>query len=189
MILYREPRSGRFIVARQNGASLIEMLSGLAIAGILGALASGIGGIIQSHAVTAEVNGMMGDLAYVRTIAINTRKTVTLCASEDGSNCSTDSPWSNGWIVFSDENRNRVIDGDDRLLRVQGPLASGTTLQYGSGYYRYLMYNSNGMVFPGATFTFCSSTGYKRAIIVYWTGRPRVSHRAAAGKPLSCKTS
>ncbi len=185
----QQPRSGRIFRARQSGASIVEVLTGLGIAGVLGALVSGIGGIIQSHATTAEVNGLMTDLAFVRASAVNRRKTVTLCASGDGISCSKSSPWSDGWIIFSDGNRNRKIDGDDLLLRVQGPLSAGTSLQYGSGYYRYLMYNDNGMVFPGATFTFCSATGYKRAIIVYWTGRPRVSHRTSSGKSLSCKTS
>lgn len=183
------PRSGHIAVACQNGTSIIEVLTGLCVAAVLGTLAAGVGSIVQNHAATAEVNGLMADLAFVRSTAINLRNTVTLCASADGATCSTTSPWSKGWIVFSDENRNRKIDGEDRLLRVQGQLAAGTSLQYGSGYYRYLMYNRNGMVFPGATFTFCSATGYKRAIIVYWTGRPRVSQRTSAGKPLSCKTS
>jgi type IV fimbrial biogenesis protein FimT len=183
------PRSGHFAFAHQNGTSMIEVLTGLGIAAVLGTLAVGVSSIIQNHATTAEVNGLMADLAFVRSTAINLRKTVTLCASVDGTSCSTESPWSKGWIVFSDENRNRKIDGEDRLLRVRSPLAAGTTLEYGSGYYRYLMYNSNGMVFPGATFTFCSTTGYKRAIIVYWTGRPRVSKRTSAGKILTCKTS
>jgi len=54
----------------------------------------------------------------MRTTAINTRSTVTLCVSDDGENCNNATSWSAGWILFADENRNRRVDDDDRLLRV-----------------------------------------------------------------------
>jgi type IV fimbrial biogenesis protein FimT len=174
---------------QQLGASLVDVLTGLGVAGTLAGLGAGIGGIIQSHATTAQVNDLIADLAFVRTTAINTRTTVTLCVSDNGESCSDTASWSSGWIIFTDENRNRRIDADDRLLRVQRKLAAGTYLQYGSGYYRYLMYNGSGMVFPGATFTFCGGNNYRRAIIVYWTGRPRISHQGPGGRALTCSAS
>ena len=191
MIKQRTPRERQFLVftSDQRGTSLISVLTGLGIAGTLAGLGTGIVGIIQNHATTAQINSLVADLAFVRITAINTRATVTLCVSDDGESCSNTASWSSGWIIFTDENRNRQVDGDDRLLRVQGRLAAGTSLQYGSGYYRYLMYNASGMVFPGATFTFCGANDYRRAIVVYWTGRPRISHQGAGGRDLTCGTS
>jgi type IV fimbrial biogenesis protein FimT len=176
-------------IFKQRGRSLVDVLAALGIVGVIASLTPGITGMISSHATTAEVNGLMADLAFSRITAINTRTTVTLCASDDGLTCKKSSPWPNGWIIFTDENRNRMVDGNDRLLRVQNGLAEGTRLEYGSGYYRYLMYNPSGEVFPGATFRFCAGEAYRRAIIVYWTGRPRVSRVTSGGKPLTCPTS
>ena len=200
MIQFCSPRPGRISsvshcfrftgtsasARNQRGASLVEILAALGVAGALAGVSAGIGGIIQNHATTAQINGLIADLAFVRTTAINTRSTVTLCVSNDGETCNRSASWSSGWIIFTDKNRNRVIDGDDRLLRVQEKLAAGTSLQYGSDYYRYLMYNANGMVFPGATFTFCGADDFRRAIVVYWTGRPRISHQGPGGRPLVC---
>ena len=204
MIVFRLPGSGQFLsVGRiffsnrfaisacrnQRGHSLVDMLATIGIVGVLATMSIAIVDMVGSHATTAEVNGLMADLAFSRITAINTRATVTLCASDDGLACKKTSPWSRGWIIFTDENRNRKIDGDDRLLRVQNELSPATRLEYGSGYYRYLMYNQHGQVFPGATFRFCAGDNYQRAIIVYWTGRPRVSHVASGGKPLVCPAS
>lgn len=204
MIIFRAPDSGRFTSAcrsffsnftatgaclTQSGQSLMDMLVTIGIIGIIAGMSTAIIGLVSSHATTAEVNGLMADLAFSRLTAINTRTTVTLCASDDGLTCKKTSPWSRGWMIFTDENRNRVIDDDDRLLRVQDGLSPTSRLEYGSGYYRYLMYNPSGQVFPGATFRFCAGDNYQRAIIVYWTGRPRVSHVASGGEPLVCPPS
>jgi type IV fimbrial biogenesis protein FimT len=173
----------------QSGFSLIELLTGLTVAGVLGSLSIGMSDMIGSHAITAEVNSLMTDLALARSESIKRRKTITLCTSSDGTSCSKSAAWRNGWIIFVDSNRNRKIDGEDQLLRNHGPLRTGSDLHYGSDYFHYVMYSGDGMVFPGATFTFCSKNGYRRAIIVYWSGRARVSNRGASGKELVCKVS
>jgi len=173
----------------QFGFSFIETLTGLTIAGVLGLLSIGLGDLVSSHAITAEVNSLVADLAYARSESINRRDTVTLCTSVDGAECTNNAAWRDGWIIFVDSNRNRKIDGQDRLLRQQEPLRAGSDLHYSSDYYHYVMYSREGAVFPGGTFTFCSRNGYRRAIVVYWSGRARVSTRGASNKTLVCKDS
>lgn len=173
----------------QHGFTILEVITGLSIMSIVGMLATGAIGVMRNQIVTAELNGLVTDLAYMRSTAISKRQTVTLCTSDNGESCTKESPWQQGWIIFTDANRNRKLDGDDRLLRVQAALSHATQLQYGSGYYRYIIYSPTGMVFPGGTFKFCGKGYYARAIIVYWTGRARVSSRTPKGKALECPLS
>lgn len=181
------PRRSAFQL--QNGFSLIETLTGLTIAGVLGSLSIGLSDMISSHAVTAEVNGLMADMAYARSAAITRRQTTTICASNDGSNCNKDSAWEQGWIIFTDEDRDRLRDPGDQLLRVQGPLSKGSQMDQGSGYYYYMIYKPTGSVFPNATFTFCHGPRYRRAIIVFRSGRSRVSTVSSSGNALNCEES
>jgi len=173
----------------QDGFSLIESLAGLTIASVLGSLTIGLSNMISSYAVTAELNGLMADMAYARSAAITRRQTTTICASNDGINCNKDSAWEQGWIVFTDENRDRLRDPGDQLLRVQGPLNKGTRLKQGSSYYYYMMYRPTGSVYPNATFAFCHGPRYRRAIIIFRSGRARVSTVSSSGKALNCEDS
>lgn len=173
----------------QTGFSLVEVVVSLSIAGILGVMAASAGNMLHSNATIAELNGLMADMAYARVVAIKYQQTITICASDDGNNCNKDSAWERGWIIFTDEDRDRLRDADDQLLRVQGPLIKGTRLIQGSGYYYYMMYRPTGSVYPNATFTFCHGPGYRRAIIIFRTGRARVSTVSSSGDALECEVS
>lgn len=175
--------------SKQSGFSLLEALTSVSIAGILGVMATSSGAMLQSHATVAELNGLMADFAYARTHAIKRQKTITVCASADGVNCDRDSQWNLGWIIFTDEDRDRLRDAGDQLLRVQGQLRKQTRISQGSGYYYYVMYRPTGMAYPNATFTFCHGPHYRRAIIVFRSGRSRVSTLSSAGDSLECEVS
>lgn len=173
----------------QNGFSMLELLSSISIAGILGVMATSSASLMQSHVTAAELNGLMADFAYARTNAIKRQQTITICASVDGDSCDSESQWSRGWIIFTDEDRDRVRDAGDQLLRVQGPLRDRTQLTQGSGYYYYVMYRQTGMSYPNSTFTFCHGAHYRRAIIMFRSGRARVSTVSSSGETLNCEAS
>ena len=102
---------------RHGGFSITELMVVVAIVAIL----LGIGApsyryITNSYRMSAEVNGLLGDLQYARAEAIREGQPVTACVSSNGVSC-TGSDWANGWIVFSDPNN---------VLRVQGAF-TGTT--------------------------------------------------------------
>ena len=174
---------------RQAGFSLHELLVTSVIAGALGTGAVGFASLMQDTRMTTTVNSLMGDLALARSSAITRHAMVTLCKSRDGASCADDSAWHEGWLVFADANNNHDVDNGETILHVQEELAGDMTLRYGetSGYH-YVRYNPAGEAWPGATFTFCDRRGAPnaKAVIVYWTGRPRVSTKTSDGKPLHC---
>jgi len=174
---------------KQAGFSLYDLMVTSAVAGVLGIGAVGMTSLIQETRMTAAVNLLIGDLGLARSESIKRQAVVTLCKSSDGATCADDGGWHNGWIVFADENNNHDVDADEAIIRVQQRLDGNLTLRYGeTGSYGYVRYKPNGEAWPGATFSFCDRRGASKAkgVIVYWTGRPRVTRKTSEGKPLHC---
>ena len=127
------------------GFTLLELLSVVAIAAILMAIgAPSYRYITTSNRVTAEVNGLLGDLQYARAEAIKEGQTVTVCASSDGASCATTGKnWEIGWIVFSDGGVGGKVDGTDFILRIQKSFGNGDTFTANSNVL-YVTFNRDG---------------------------------------------
>lgn len=186
------PARGRFrpVLAQastcQAGYTLIEILVTLGISLVLTGMAYGSFAIIRHDAMVADINDLLTDLYYSRTEAIKRHTTITLCRSNDGLTCSREPDWENGWMIFSDRNRNRQVDGNDAVLRVSSGLDLAGSLSLGSGYYHYIMFNSAGEAYPRNTFKLCRPGSQPRAIILFATGRARISRLDSSGNPLKC---
>jgi type IV fimbrial biogenesis protein FimT len=175
--------------ARQAGFNLVEILTAVTVFAILGGLALQAGQLLRREMTSSEVNDLMASLSYARSTAIKTRQTITVCKSDDGQRCGRGASWDGGWITFVDQDRDRIVDPEDRLLRVHEALPAGSRLRDGSGYFYYVMFKPDGSGWPNATFTFCGPAGYRRAIILYRTGRARVSARSSGRTALDCSLS
>jgi type IV fimbrial biogenesis protein FimT len=109
---------------RQTGFSMTELMVVTAIVAIL--LGIGVPSyryVTNSYRMSAEVNGLLGDLQYARSEAIKEGQTVTVCVSTNGTQCTGGIAWAGGWIVFSDVNGNATVGAGDVVLRVQGAFA------------------------------------------------------------------
>jgi type IV fimbrial biogenesis protein FimT len=114
---------------KSSGFTMIELMMTIAIGSIVMMLAiPSFRYVTNSNRIAAEVNGLLGDMQLARSEAIKTGQTVTVCVSNDGANCTGETTWQKGWIVFSDVNGNGVFDtGSDTLLRVQRTFSSSDT--------------------------------------------------------------
>jgi type IV fimbrial biogenesis protein FimT len=187
--LSRSDSVGFGLRLKQAGFSLYDLMVTSVVAGVMGIGTIGVTGLVQDTRMTTAVNQLIGDLSLARSESIKRQTVVTLCKSGDGASCADDGGWHNGWIVFADENNNHAVDADEAIIHVQQRLDGNLTLRYGeTGSYGYVRYKPNGEAWPGATFSFCDGRGASKAkgVIVYWTGRPRVTFKTSEGKPLSC---
>ena len=178
---------------RQRAVSLFDLLVTLVVAGSLTALA--VPAFKQWTArtrITTQVNRLLTDLHLARSEAIKRGQPVVLCQSRNGRRCSEDGAWHHGWVVFVDTNYNHLAEPDESVIHVQGTQVSVEThlKASGSGALRnhYLGFRPDGMSGKRGTFTFCdpAAPALARAIIIYWTGRARVSGKTAEGEPLAC---
>ncbi len=103
-----------------RGFTLIEMIVTMAVAAILLTVAvPSFKYVTNNNRMSAENNGLLGDLQFARAEAIKEGRTVTVCVSANGTTCANSTTWQSGWIVFSDPTNVGVVDAGESILRVQ----------------------------------------------------------------------
>jgi len=87
-----------------TGFTMIELMVTLAVAAILVTVAvPSFQTMIESNALTSQINLFIGSLNAARSEAVKRGKQVTLCKSVNGSSCAG-AGYEAGWIVFVDTN-------------------------------------------------------------------------------------
>jgi type IV fimbrial biogenesis protein FimT len=125
---------GRPPSLRTSGFTLVELIAVITIVSILLSIAvPSYRAVMVSGRVSTTVNGMLGDMQFVRSTALKEGRPATACISTDGTSCTGGTQWQGGWIVFSDANGNATVDGTDTVLRVQRRLSGGDSLEGPSG--------------------------------------------------------
>ena len=171
-----------------RGFTLHEAIVTIAImtTGTLSAV--GVVGLVVSEHLTSQANELLVDVQLTRSEAIQRNARAMLCKSRDSENCTTDSAWHEGWIVFVDANANQRRDVGEVLLRVHGPLPDGYYIKLGvfGASQLGVTYLPTGLAnYNNGTFTFCHQER-GRAVILNSIGRPRVARVQASGAPLVC---
>jgi type IV fimbrial biogenesis protein FimT len=137
---------------------------------------------------TADVNALVLAVQLARSEAAKRGRPVVVCASADGVRCTDPKRHLDaGWIVFvnEDEARPPQRSAAEPVLYVHQSSVAGTITANRDlfEFWPFLGHRStNGSV------VFCDARGARaaRAVIVSYTGRPRVDSVAADGGPLTC---
>ena len=110
---------------KYSGFTLLELLFGLVVAGILVALAApSFGSLLVRRQVGAAVDALESDFRLARSEALKRGHSVTICRSGDGKDCEPKAGgWEVGWIVFDDKDGDTTVDALDgeKVLRWQQP--------------------------------------------------------------------
>lgn len=106
------------MIFRNAGFTLIELMTSVAIVGILAGVGAPSLQAFSDHQRSASVmSALHAQMALARMTAISHGHRAILCPSIDGQHCSDGTNWSQGWMTFSDDNGNRSPDANEPILQ------------------------------------------------------------------------
>jgi len=170
-----------------SGFSLYELLMTMALAALV--LTLGIpsfGSILANHRLKVEVDALFHAVHLARKSSIVRRRVVTLCPSRNGVDCEPGFDWSNGWMMFVNTDRDQPVARDD-----DEAVLSHHTVDRNA----HIMSNrktftlrSTELRATNGTLVFCDreGRGTARALVISYTGRPRVTRQDRRGMPYTC---
>jgi len=173
---------------RIRGFTLYELLITLVLIALISGLAvPSLEANIARQRQRAEINALFHAIHLARKESIMRRKVVSLCPSVDGQTCTPGRDWSSGWLMFENSDRDSPpsVDANETVLshhRVDNAVdisanRRGFTLR------ATFLRATNG------TFVFCDPKGRikPRALVLSYTGRPRVAIHTTDDELYSCE--
>lgn len=171
----------------QHGYSLFELLMTLALAVVI--LTVGLpsfGRLAADSRLRAEIDPLFHGIHLARKESILRREFATLCPSRDGRTCSPDADWSAGWILFVNADRDDPPrrDANEPILKAH----AGDLRVRIDANRRSFTLRAIGRRATNGTLTFCDRAGRipARALVVSYTGRPRVALADTRGRSYRC---
>lgn len=163
---------------KTKGLTLIELLVVMALVAIVMAMGvSSMASVAVDSQAAESINTLISSLRTARSEAIlSYEDPVIVCPSDDGASCnSTD--WSDGWLVFVDENGNGANDGNDRLIRVEDAQSDVVTVRGLDTPNNRLIFDSEGMLVRTSAFVVCDNRGdtQARAVVINVSGQTRIA--------------
>lgn len=162
-----------------QGFSIVELMFILAIIGILITLSlPNLTSLRMQNEVSVLQKTLILHINLAKSSAANSGQIVTLCPSISGSQC--EGSWTQGSLLFIDNNGNRRVDLEDRILRVRRADISHGKLEWRAfGRRQYLQFAPIGyLLHQNGNFTYCDNSGdptLTRQLIVNSVGRVRVA--------------
>jgi type IV fimbrial biogenesis protein FimT len=170
-----------------RGFTLYELLITVLLIALLTSLAvPSFAASMARQRQRVEIDALFHALHLARKESIMRRKVVSLCPSIDGQKCLPGRDWSSGWLMFENTDRDsppQVDAGEPVLLqhRVSDQVRISAN-RHGFTLRATFLRATNG------TFVFCDPQDRisPKALVVSYTGRPRVARHTTKGELYSC---
>ncbi len=168
------------------GFTLLELLVSVAIGSLLIVIgAPAFTDLVKNQRRTTQVNALVRALHLAKGEAIMRARSVVLCKSRDGRQCGDARvSWGEGWIVFVDLDRDRQAGAGEPIRLTQAAYRHGSA----RGNRTMFIFGPALKRSTAGTVVFCDARGppEARAVIVSYTGRPRIATRDARRRALLC---
>lgn len=172
---------------KNQGFTLYELLMTLLLVALLAGLAMpSFSSVLARQRQRVEIDALFHALHLARKESIMRRKVVSLCPSADQKTCSPGRDWSSGWLMFENKDRDSPprVDAGEPILKshVVGEQIRVSANRSGFTLRATFLRATNG------TFVVCDSQSriLPKALVVSYTGRPRVADHTTKGDLYSC---
>lgn len=169
------------------GFTLYELLLTLALVSILASVSvPAFSKMLARARQVTELNSLFHAVHLARKESIRRRQVMTVCASSDGRSCLADRDWSSGWILFNNADRDsppRVDAGESVMLAH----IVDEAIRIRSNRRAFTLRATQKRATNG-TLVVCDREDRvpPRALVISYTGRPRVAAEKTDGTPYSC---
>jgi len=172
---------------RSAGFTLYELLVTLSLVAILVGLAiPSFAGMAARNRIAVEIDALFHAIHLARKESIMRRQVVSICPSADSSRCGSRDDWSAGWIMFNNIDRDSPPQPDpgEPLLRVH-LVADTITITANR---RTFTLRATQKRATNGTFVVCDrgARAAPKALVISYTGRPRVATHTIRGNPYAC---
>jgi len=170
-----------------SGYSLYELLMTLGIAAVIVSLGvPSLGHLLADKRLRVESAALFHAIHLARQESIVRRRVVTICPSRDATYCDSDGDWSRGWIIFANKGwaNQGIRDEGETLIRHH---RVGVNARIRSNR-KVFSFRSTHLRATNGTLIICDRTNraQPRAVIISYTGRPRVARQNTRGKAYAC---
>ena len=169
----------------QSGYSLYELLMTLALfALVLAAAVPSFGALVAHNRVRTEVDALFHAVHLARKESIVRRRVMTICPTTDGAGCGARDAWSAGWLLYVDVDRNGRLDPAEPVVR---HVEVQPTHRVVANRDRFSLRATEKRATNG-TVIFCDHKrrARSRALVISYTGRPRVAYEDPRGRAYDC---
>jgi len=176
------------VVTNSKGFTLLELMVVIAILGITTAIAApALSTMIANNRIQSSASDFVAALQLAKAEAVARVNPVTLCKSANLTVCTDNGDWQQGWIVFSDENGDASVNGDDTVLLSHETLNEKITFGGTGGVTDFITLRPSGAssITTVEVLIMCDDRGFdhnSRGILVTITGRGSVMNAADTGE-------
>lgn len=170
-----------------RGLTLFELLITMVVIVILTGIAvPNIEKLVANGRIRTETDALFHAVHHARKESIMRRRVVSICPSDDGLSCSAKSDWSNGWLMFDNLDRDEPprLDAGEPVLRFRRASESVRIVANRRGF----TLRATEKRATNGTLVVCDRQNRvaARALVVSYTGRPRVALRQRNGDRYFC---
>ena len=174
-------------IGQPKGFTLFELLITLFLASLLSGLAvASFAGTLARQRQSAEINALFHAVHVARKESIMRRRVVSLCPSSDGQVCHPGRDWSDGWLMFENTDRDSPprVDPGEPILAQHRVAENVRVTANRSGF----TFRATFLRATNGTFVVCDEKQRitPKALVISYTGRPRVARHSPKGDLYSC---
>ncbi len=173
--------------ARSSGFSLFELIMTLGLfAVILTVGVPSFGAIVANHRLRVDVDALFHAIHHARKESVVRRRVMTICPTIDGVICGPGHDWSAGWMIYVNIDRDwpAARDPNEPVIKWFQVYPENRIVANR----RSFSLRSTELRATNGTLIFCDRAGRARprALVVSYTGRPRVAYEDTRGRPYRC---